>query len=115
MKVTLSGFDELEEHLEKLEKNIKKLEGKDTISFSELFPASFTSKYTDFSSIEELVQSGNFDVKAPEDFEKIPEPKMNSFIGPLRNSGTEKHVKLWNGFQGQSRRELFFRSRSSEP
>jgi hypothetical protein len=80
MKVTLSGFDDFKKHIDKLQENVKKLEGQHNIPFDELFPASFMSKYTDSSSIEELIQKGNFDIKSQEDFEKIPDDKMNSFI-----------------------------------
>ncbi len=76
MNVTLSGFDEFEKHME----DIKVLEGQHTIPFDELFPASFISNYTDSSSIEELLQKGDFDIKSQEDFEKIPDDKMDSFI-----------------------------------
>ena len=80
MKVTLSGFDDFKKQIEKLQKNVKELQGQHNIPFDELFSASFMSKYTDSSSIEELLQKGNFDIKSQEDFEQIPDDKMNSFI-----------------------------------
>ncbi len=80
MKVTLSGFDDFEKHIEKLQENVKELEGQHSIPFDELFPTSFMANYTDSSSIEELLQKGNFDIQSQEDFEKIPDDTMNSFI-----------------------------------
>src|SRR6266704_1562342 len=80
MKVTLSGFDDFEKHIKKLQKNIEKLEGQHAIPFDELFPTSFMSRYTNFSSIDELLQKSNFNINSQEDFEKIPEDEMDSFI-----------------------------------
>ncbi len=76
----LSGFDNFKKHIEKLQENVKGLEGQHNIPFDELFPASFMLNYTDSSSIEELLQKGNFDIKSQEDFEEIPDDTMNSFI-----------------------------------
>ena len=75
-----TGFDELKKHLEELEENVKKLGEKQSVSFNELFPPSFMAKSTNSSSIEELLQKGNFDIKTQEDFEKIPDYEMDSFI-----------------------------------
>jgi hypothetical protein len=73
MSDNLSGFDDFEKYIEKLQENVKELEGQHTIPFDELFPTAFMSNYTDSSSIEELLQKGNFDIKSQEDFEKIPD------------------------------------------
>src|SRR5260370_35290429 len=80
MNVTSSGFDDFKKHIEKLQGNIEKLEGQHNIPFDELFSTSFMSRYTNFSSIDELLQKSNFDINSQENFEKIPEDKMNSFI-----------------------------------
>jgi hypothetical protein len=80
MSDSLAGFDDFKKHIEKLQENVKALEGQHTIPFDELFPAAFMSNYTDSSSIEELLQKGNFDIKSQEDFETIPGDTMNSFI-----------------------------------
>ncbi len=80
MNVTSSGFDDFKKHIEKLQGNIEKLEGQHNIPFDELFSTSFMSRYTNFSSIDELLQKSNFDINSQEDFEKIPEDKMDSFI-----------------------------------
>lgn len=105
MRVTLSGFDDFKKHLEKLEENVKKLEGRHNIPFSELFPASFMSKYTDSSSIEELLQKGDFDIKSQEDFEKIPDHKMDDFIATHTSFLTWKEM-LTKGFEEWSARQL---------
>ena len=76
----LSGFDDFKKHIEKLQENVKELEGQHNIPFDEFFPASFMLNYTDSSSIEELLQKGNFVIESQEDFEKISEDTMNSFI-----------------------------------
>lgn len=80
MFANLSEFDDFKKHIEKLQENVKELEGQHSIPFDELFPASFMSNYTDSSSIEELLQKGNFGIKSQEDFEKISDDAMDSFI-----------------------------------
>lgn len=80
MKVTPSGFDDFKKRIEKLQENVEKLGEKHGIPFDTLFSTSFMSKYTDSSSIDELSQKSNFGINSQEDFEKIPEHKVDSFI-----------------------------------
>jgi hypothetical protein len=74
------GFDELKNRIEKLQEDVEKLGEEHSIPFDALFSTSFMSKYTDSSSIDELLQKSNFDINSQEDFEKIPEHEMDSFI-----------------------------------
>ncbi len=105
MGFRLSGFEEFEKNIEKLQKNIEKLGGKHSIPFSELFPPFFMSKYTDYSSIEEFLEKSNFNVKSQEDFEKIPEHTMNSFVA-VHTRFTIWNEMLTKAFEEWSVRQL---------
>ena len=81
----IQGFDKLEKELKQLQKNAKKLSNTKQVSFQELFPASFMKKYTSFSSMEEFLYEGGFDVQSTEDFEAIPEDLFDKYIASTTN------------------------------
>lgn len=80
MSVKITGFDKLQNRLKQMEKGIKELEGHNHVSFDDLFTSEFMWKYTNFSSLDELLNAGNFKVQSQEDFESIPENELDSHI-----------------------------------
>lgn len=80
MSIKLEGFDELEKRLKQFQKNANKLAGTSNVSFDKLFTPAFMSKYTDFSSFEELLEKGGFVVNSQEDFENIPDDEFDQHI-----------------------------------
>ncbi|KRQ86017.1 hypothetical protein ABG79_02149 [Caloramator mitchellensis] len=80
MSYKIKGFDEFSKNLKKIEDNLKELEKNNTVSFDELFNSQFMSRYTNFSSFEELLSYGGFEVNSQEDFEAIPDNKMDEVV-----------------------------------
>lgn len=78
--IKIKGLDKLEKQLKQMEKGAKELSRTKQVSFGELFTASFMRKYTPFSSLDELLQAGGFKVESQEDFETIPDAKLDKHI-----------------------------------
>ena len=76
----MDGFDELEKQLDKMQKNAEELEDMDTIPFTELFTVEFMREYTIYSTFDELLEAGGFEVNSEEDFNNIPDDKFDEHI-----------------------------------
>ena len=74
------GVNELERELQDLERNAEATGSTPEIPLTELFPVGFLTKYTAFSSWEELVQTSGFEIASREDVQNIPEAEWNDFI-----------------------------------
>ena len=74
------GVNDLERELKDLERNAEATGGTPDIPLTELFPVGFLTKYTDFSSLEEMVQTSGFEIASREDVQNIPEAEWNDFI-----------------------------------
>lgn len=80
MSMKITGLDELQNKLKKMQQGARELNGTHNVSFSELFPASFMKEHTSFSSIDELVAAGGFNVESASDFESIPKDELDKHI-----------------------------------
>lgn len=99
-KNDIKGMKELQKTFSDLEKKINNLN--DNVAFDVLFSNSFMSKYTNFSSFDEFLEAGGFNVETQEDFEAIPDDdfdkhvsestKFSSWEEMLQEAGT-LHVK----------------------
>ncbi|NLJ39187.1 MAG: hypothetical protein GX432_10550 [Candidatus Atribacteria bacterium] len=85
--------------LEDMQKNLKKVEEKQTVPFSELFNESFMFKYTRYSSFDEMLDKSGLMEKCG-DFESIDDEKWDIFV----KDGTDfvdweemksEAVKIW--------------------
>lgn len=76
----VSNFKDLEKELNK---RIEKVNG--SVSFGQLFTESFMTKYTQFSSIDELFESGGFKVDNEEDFDAIPDAELDEHVRKTTN------------------------------
>ncbi|MDR3543641.1 MAG: hypothetical protein P4L69_22195 [Desulfosporosinus sp.] len=83
-----SDIDKLAEDIEK---NAKKSMG--MVSFNDLFTPSFLTSYTKFSSFNDLLEAGKYNVKSLEDFMAIQDDKFDVFI----NKTTK--FKTWEKMQ----------------
>lgn len=84
-KVDFSGFDEFGRVLKKLERNLKRKEGKNSVSFTELFPIGFMKRYTQFSSIEEMFNESPFTIHSEDDFAAVDDHEWENFIKSSTN------------------------------
>jgi hypothetical protein len=68
-----SGFRELE-------RKLNALGAAGSVSFAELFTPSFMSRYSRFSSFEELIKAGGFRVESEGDFRAIPDSEWEAVV-----------------------------------
>lgn len=76
----VKGFDKLEKQLKQMQKGAKELSRTKYVSFGDLFTTSFMQKYSSFSSMDELLNAGGFNVESTSDFEAIPSDKFDKHI-----------------------------------
>jgi len=62
--------------LNKLQREIKRIPKKQEVTFDDLFSKYFMTKYTKFTSINEMVDKSPFKVESEEDFKNIPDFRM---------------------------------------
>lgn len=74
------GVNDLEREINDLERNAEATGGTPDIPLTELFPINFLTKYTDFSSLEDMVQTSGFAIASREDVQHIPKSAWNDFI-----------------------------------
>jgi hypothetical protein len=73
VRIDTRGFDELERKAKEAER--RSAAG---IQLKELFPSNFMTKYSDFRSIDEMVQASGVTFKSIEDFNEISEQFISS-------------------------------------
>lgn len=80
MTFKITGLKEFQKKLEKLERKAETLHGEHEIPFSELFNSYFMQRYTNFSTMEELIEAGGFKVESAEDFKTLPDQEWDAHI-----------------------------------
>lgn len=80
MSVKITGFDNFEKELKRLQKAAEKLDGKHSVSLGELFTTEFMQRHTPYESLEELFIAGHFEVNSKEDLEAIPDEEMDAHV-----------------------------------
>ena len=70
IKFGLKGFDEVFKKLDKLNKEAESFKEQKVI-FSELFSPAFMNEYTQFNSIDEMIEKSPFKVESEKDFKNI--------------------------------------------
>ncbi|CEN21186.1 hypothetical protein [Paraclostridium sordellii] len=80
MSIEIDGLDEFMDSLDQMQQSAEQLANKQSISLDELFTYSFMKDNTNFTSIDELLKSGNFIVNSQEDFESLPEDELDVHI-----------------------------------
>lgn len=105
--IKIKGLDKLEKQLKQMQKGARELERTKQVSFGELFTASFMKKYTSFSTMDELLKAGGFNVESQEDFEAIPDAEFDKHIAAttkfknweeMLNEATSHYVSKKLGF-----------------
>ncbi|WP_324737985.1 hypothetical protein VOI46_09520 [Pseudoalteromonas sp. CuT4-3] len=66
--------------LNKLQKNLSELGKLNTIAIGDVMTNEFISRYSSYSSLDELVDASGFDVNTAEDFKAIPDDEWEAFI-----------------------------------
>lgn len=91
---SIEGLDEFEKDLEKMSKKAKDLDGKNEVSWDELFDNSFMAKHTKYQTIQELIDNSGFKIESDQDFSNIPDEEWDSYIQKVTEFGS------WEDMQG---------------
>jgi hypothetical protein len=91
----VNGFGDLERQLKKIEQTIKK-EVDGEIAFADLFNASFMSRYSKLTNIEEFFEKSPFKIETQEDLESIDEEELNNYVRETTSFAT------WEAMQGKA-------------
>lgn len=76
----ITGLNELQKKLKKLNSDIDEIAKERAVSFDELLPPSFMRKHTQFSSFKEMVEKSPFKVESAEDFKKLPDAERDPYV-----------------------------------
>lgn len=87
------GFDELSKKLGQISKNAEKIDGRNEVSFDELFNESFMLKNTNFNSLKEFLEKSPFKVETNEDLAKIDEKELDIFVNGNTSFNNWKEMK----------------------
>lgn len=87
MSFKITGLKEFQKKLDDLERKAKALHGEHEVSFAELFNVSFMRQYTNFDSMDALIEAGGFKVDNADDFKAIPEQEWDDHISKTTRFG----------------------------
>jgi len=76
----IKGLNELQNKLNILQRDIDKIAKEEKVTLNDLFPPPFMRKYTQFSSIDEMVKKSPFKVENEEDFKNIPDKDWDVYV-----------------------------------
>jgi hypothetical protein len=97
MGIKIEGLDEIRQKLEALQRRAQNLSG--PVAFEDLFPPEFMRRYTDFTSIDDLVAASGHNVQSTEDFEAIPQAEWDALIQ------AKTRFKSWEALQAKAGEE----------
>lgn len=103
MSLKFDGFDELEKELKTLQKKASELEGTHDVPLDELFTSDFLKKHSSFSSFDELLSAGNFEVNSQEDFDAIPDDVFDRHIASVTDFDS------WESMLGEAASEYTYK------
>jgi hypothetical protein len=92
MNVKVRGLDELKRKLDALARRARRLEGTHSVRLRDLFNPDFMERYTEFSSIDEMVESSGFDVESADDFKRILDDGWDTFVASRTRFRTWKQM-----------------------
>ena len=80
MGIEMEGFDDAQDQLNEMAEKAKELDGENEVPLADLCNSSFMKENTSYSSFEELLEDGGYEVGSSEDFEAIPEDEFDNHI-----------------------------------
>jgi hypothetical protein len=93
INIKITGFGDAARKLRDLAQRTRELEGTHEVPMREIFRSEFMSKYTDFSSFDEMLDSSGFKVETPEDFAAIPDEQWDAFVATRTRFGNWKEMR----------------------
>jgi hypothetical protein len=76
----IKGLNEIQNKLNVLQHDIEKITKEERVTLNDLFPSSFMRKYTQFSTINEMVNNSPFKVESEVDFKNIPDNDWDVYV-----------------------------------
>ncbi|MEN9355464.1 MAG: hypothetical protein RL318_2789 [Fibrobacterota bacterium] len=80
LKVSITGLDSLQKRLKQMTTSFEQARGSHEVSLGELFDPVFMSKYSRFTTIQELFDASGFTVSTQEDLSAIPDDEWDRHI-----------------------------------
>ena len=80
MGIEMEGFDDAQNQLNEMAEKAKELDGENEVPLADLCNSFFMKENTSYSSFEELLEDGGYEVESSEDFEAIPEGEFDNHI-----------------------------------
>src|SRR5690349_12442448 len=80
MKIKITGLDELQRELERLQHAADSISGTQSIPVTTLLSSEFMLLNTDFESVQAMFDASGFTINSQADFDAIPEEEWDSFI-----------------------------------
>ena len=80
MSVEISGFEDFAEELDELRERVETIDGKNSVSITELFRSDFMQTYSDFDSIREFFEESPWPVESEADFRAIPADTFDAYV-----------------------------------
>ena len=62
------------------------------VDFADLFDKSFMRKYTNYRTFEKFLQGGKFRIESQQDFEDLPEERMDKHVEKTTRFGSWKEM-----------------------
>ncbi len=86
MSVKITGFDNFEKEMKRLEGAAQELEGERKVQFKELLTPGFMMEYTQFDNLEEFLSASG--INSQEDFKAMPEEQMDKIVAATTRFST---------------------------
>jgi hypothetical protein len=97
IKFKMTGLDEIRKKLENLQRRAQNING--PVPFEDLFPPEFMRRYTEFKSIEEMLNGFGTPIASTEDFERIPGAEWSAYVT------AKTRFKSWDEMQSKAGQE----------
>lgn len=96
-------FHDFLRELNSLQRRLERIEGTQSVSFSELFPDEFMLLHTEFQSISKMLEESGFGVQDVEDFAAIPDDKWDVFVKVRTRFESWEEMRATAGTEWMSR------------
>lgn len=78
--ITIDGIEEQQGRFEEIQESAEQLDGRNEVTFGELYSDHFLKRNSEFESISEFFEASRWEVETPEDLEAISDAKMDRYV-----------------------------------
>ncbi|MDD2229945.1 MAG: hypothetical protein PHY48_11090 [Candidatus Cloacimonetes bacterium] len=80
LKVELKGADSIVKKLDSIARKAEQLNGEHSVPINDLFTAQFMRSNTRFSSINEMLEAGGFNIDSQADLKEVPNDDLDCLV-----------------------------------